>query len=64
MEKTCMSVVEVASMLGIGRNAAYQLVNRKGFPALRVGNRWVIPVAALERWLEAQAQSREDTSNG
>ena len=62
--KQCYNVAEVAAALGIGRNAAYELIHRKDFPSLRVGNRWVIPVAALERWLEAQAQSREDTSNG
>lgn len=64
MEKLTLTPAEVAVRLGIGRNAAYNLIHREDFPALRVGKRWVVPVSALERWLENQAKTGEENSNG
>lgn len=51
MEKLVYSVLEMQKALGIGRNAAYQLVNRADFPTAHVGKRIVIPVDALNEWL-------------
>ena len=52
-DKMTVSVEEMASMLGISRSVAYQLIKEKGFPSIRVGERRVIiPVKSLERWLE------------
>lgn len=62
MIKHCYNAAEVAAALGIGRNAAYDLIHRGDFPSLRVGARWVVPVAAFERGLEEQAR-REGDSN-
>ena len=45
---------ELARVLGVGVNAAYQLVHRKDFPAVRVGSSFVIPVSELRRWLREQ----------
>lgn len=55
MEKRAISIPEMAQSLGIGRNAAYDLAHREGFPALRVGHRVVVPIAALDKWLDAHA---------
>jgi excisionase family DNA binding protein len=41
--------------LGISRPIAYQLANSEGFPAVRIGRRLVIPVAAFEKWLTEHA---------
>jgi len=50
------SVEEAARFLGISRGLAYRLAReylatggKSGIPALRFGNRLVVPVAALER---------------
>ena len=45
---------ELAEVLGIGRNAAYQLCNRADFPTVRIGHKLIIPVDGLRRWLEEQ----------
>lgn len=58
MEKMTYSVDEMAAAVGISRPKAYELANSEGFPVIRVGNRIRIPVAALERWLEAKAAAR------
>ena len=47
---------ELATVLGIGRNAAYQLCNRADFPTVRVGHKVIIPMDALRRWLEDQTE--------
>jgi excisionase family DNA binding protein len=46
--KLALSVEEAAELLGISRGLAYELVHRGELPALRLGRRLVVPVAALE----------------
>jgi len=50
-----ISVTEAASTLGIGRNLAYTMVKEGKIPSLRLGGRIVVPVAALERFLDHAA---------
>lgn len=45
---------EAAAALGIGANAIYELCNRSGFPVIQLGNKKLIPVDGLRRWLEDQ----------
>ena len=45
---------DLIPLLGIGRSTAYELVNRRDFPAIRVGRKLLIPRDAFDRWLEAQ----------
>ena len=51
IEKRTISVEEAAQYLGIGRSAAYEGVRRGDIPSVRVGKRWLIPVASLEKML-------------
>ncbi len=53
--KMCYSVQEMAAVLGIGKNKAYNLINRADFPAVKLDGRYIIPVDALRRWLNEQA---------
>lgn len=55
-EKIVVSVSELASMLQISKPTAYQLLNREGFPSVRISpRRIVIPVDALMTWLNENA---------
>ena len=54
-KKTC-TVEEAAKILGIGRGLAYELVAQGKIPHLRLGRRIVIPIAALNRILEADGR--------
>ena len=55
--RLALSVEEVADALGISRPVAYQLTHRDGFPAVRVSERRIIiPVDALRRWLDDEAE--------
>ncbi len=54
-EKVAVSVKEMSQMLGINIQSAYELTRRKGFPAIRVtARRIIIPVDALNRWLNSE----------
>lgn len=49
------SVDEVAALLGIGRNSAYEAVRRGDFPSIKVGNRIVVPKGPIDRMLRGDA---------
>ena len=50
------SVPEMAAALGISRAGAYELARSEGFPALRIGNRIVIPKDKLQEWVDKQIE--------
>lgn len=47
-----LSVPEVAAVLGISRAGAYDLARSRGFPALTIGTRIVIPKDKFIVWIE------------
>jgi len=44
-------IEEVATLLGIGRNAAYDAARRGDFPVIKIGKRVVVPRASIDRML-------------
>ena len=45
--------------LGIGRNNAQALMRRSDFPSIQLTpRRRVVPITALERWMEQEAKKR------
>lgn len=46
-----LSVPEVAAVLGISRAGAYELARSKGFPALKIGSRIVVPKEKFIGWI-------------
>lgn len=55
MSRTTITVEEAASLLGIGRSAAYEAARRGQLPTRRLGRRLLVPVPALLEWLGASA---------
>ena len=51
-----LSVPEMAAALGISRAGAYELARSEGVPALRIGNRIVIPKDKLQEWVDKQIE--------
>ncbi len=49
-----LSVPEMAAVLGISRAGAYELVRGKGFPALKIGSRVVVPKEKFIGWIDRQ----------
>lgn len=50
-----LSMMDVASVLGISKAGAYTLAHSRDFPAFRVGRRIVISQEKFLEWLEKQA---------
>lgn len=53
-----LSVEETASLLGLGRTAAYEAARRGQLPSRRLGRRVLVPVPALLDWLGIEPQPR------
>jgi excisionase family DNA binding protein len=53
-----LSVQEAAQYVGLGRTKFGELIRRGEIPSLKVGARRLIPIAALDRWLESCLGSR------
>lgn len=45
----------VAKLLGISPSSGYELMHRKDFPVLRIGNRMVVPKERFREWVEENA---------
>jgi excisionase family DNA binding protein len=48
-----VTVDDVAARLGIGRNQAYAAVQEGKIPSIKIGRRWLVPRAALDRLLSS-----------
>lgn len=56
MEKSTISVQELSSYMGISLAKAYELVKQPGFPVLRIGTRFLIPVDSFNTWLNRKIE--------
>lgn len=59
LEKRYLSPNDLTSLLGIGRNLAYELFHREGFPSIRLNRRLLVSTEALDTWLQEQAANEE-----
>lgn len=55
VDRLTISVVEAARRLGIGRNQGYEAARRGEIPTIRLGKRYVVPLAAFERMLNGSS---------
>ena len=44
----------ISDVLGISISSAYELMHEKGFPAMRVGNRLIVPKDEFQTWVQNQ----------
>ena len=54
-----LNAATVAKVLGIAPSSSYELLHEKDFPALRIGNRVVVPKEAFIRWVEQHTGGTE-----
>ena len=50
-----MTVEDAAKMLGVGRSTAYRAAAKGELPAIKIGDRWLVIVAAFEQMLSDSA---------
>lgn len=61
-QKLLISVPEMAARLGISRAGAYCLAHSSDGPRIvRLGRRYLVPVAELERWINEKMQNAGGT---
>ena len=51
-EKLALTIEEMAKMLCIGTNKAYELTRTISFPVLKIGRRLIVPVEELKSWIK------------
>ena len=51
-----LNVETVANVLGIAMSSTYELMKEKDFPALRVGNRLIVPKEKFMAWVEMKTE--------
>jgi excisionase family DNA binding protein len=54
-ERQTLKIEEAAKILGISRNTAYDAVKTGQLPTVKIGRRFLVPKAALERLLDSAA---------
>ena len=52
-ELTILTVGDVAKILKVGRSSAYELVNQKDFPSIRIGRNIRVLEDELKVWLKS-----------
>lgn len=52
-----LSVPDVASVIGISRAGAYELVRSDSFPSLRIGPRIIVPKERFIEWINANTNA-------
>ena len=58
-----LNAATVAKVLGIAPSSSYELMHEKDFPALRIGNRIVVPKEAFIRWVGSITHSHSKKSS-
>jgi excisionase family DNA binding protein len=51
--RRALTIAEAAKALGVHRNTLRAAIGRGEVPAARLGRRWLVPVAAVDRLLSA-----------
>ena len=59
-----LTVEEAAQLLGISRASAYEAIRRREIPSLRIGKRILIPRSQLERLIDVDSSTAEESQTG
>ncbi len=52
-----LSVMDIATLFGISRSHAYDLVHEEGFPVMEIGSRIIVTKDALMKWIETKTNT-------
>ena len=53
-----LTVDQMAKVMNISRNTAYELVKQPGFPSIKIGGRFFVLIDKVNDWLEEQSQKK------
>lgn len=60
VQKRFLGVKDIQKIFGIGRNKAVALMNRKDFPAIRIGRTYRVDSERLEEWIESEIRGQSN----
>ncbi len=49
-----LTPMDIAAVLGISRNTAYEVIHSKGFPVIKVGKQYRVHRERFFHWLDSQ----------
>jgi excisionase family DNA binding protein len=55
IEPRALDLETAARVYALGESTLRELIDHHGFPALRIGNRIIVPVALADAWLAERA---------
>jgi excisionase family DNA binding protein len=58
-ERQTLKIEEAAKVLGISRNTAYEAVKSGQLPTIKIGRRFLVPKAALDRMLNTGPRNND-----
>ena len=56
-KRATLTIAEAAQVLGISKSLAYKQADEGKIPTIRLGDRWVVPRAQLERLINGSADA-------
>ena len=54
MNSSMYSVDDIRSFFGCSREKSYQIIHSAGFPKVKIGRQYYIPINKFEKWVESQ----------
>ena len=57
MDRQGLTLEEARQIVGVSYPTIRALANQNGFPAFRVGRKWIVPREQLMDWLKRQAEA-------
>ena len=54
--KEYLNAAETAALLGVSKSLLYKLFKEPGFPACRLGGKWIVSREGVEEWLKERMQ--------
>jgi len=58
-----LKMPDVAEIMRINKNKAYELARKEDFPAIFMGKRIVVPKEAFETWLQGEANKSKKSGS-
>ncbi len=54
-----LTVPQFCKYMNVSRSVAYDMINSKGFPAFRVGTKYLVNSKGLQQWINQQSNWKE-----
>lgn len=54
------TIKDIQKKTGLGYSTVYKLVQVKGFPKIKIGNRIIVPIDKFEKWMEDNIGNKID----